>query len=145
VWQRLRSDPAGYAPVVTEEVLRLSTPTQGMFRTVTADTEIEGVALPAGSRLVLVYSAANRDPAVFGDDPDAFEPDRDNIKQHVAFGKGIHFCLGAPLSRLEMNVVFEHLGTALEQIELSDDNEFRYHPSFMLRGLIDLNVSVRFA
>jgi cytochrome P450 len=116
-----------------------------MFRTVTADTEIEGVALPAGSRLVLVYSAANRDPAVFGDDPDAFEPDRDNIKQHVAFGKGIHFCLGAPLSRLEMNVVFEHLGTALEQIELSDDNEFRYHPSFMLRGLIDLNVSVRFA
>jgi cytochrome P450 len=142
VWAKLRADPDGYAPSVTEEVLRLATPTQGMFRTVKTDTEIDGVPVPAGSRLVLVYSAANRDPEVWGDDPDAFDPDRDNLKHHVAFGKGIHFCLGAPLSRLEMNVAFAKLGRALERIELAPDNPLRYHPSFMLRGLIELNVSV---
>jgi cytochrome P450 len=142
VWAKLRADPAGYAPAVTEEILRLATPTQGMFRTVTKDTEIDGVPVPAGSRLVLVYSAANRDPAVWGDEPDRFDPDRDNLKHHVAFGKGIHFCLGAPLSRLEMNVAFERLGHALERIDLAPDNDYRYHPSFMLRGLVELHVSV---
>jgi len=91
---------------------------------------------------VLVYSAANRDPAVWGDEPDRFDPDRDNLKHHVAFGKGIHFCLGAPLSRLEMNVAFERLGHALERIDLAPDNDYRYHPSFMLRGLVELHVSV---
>jgi cytochrome P450 len=143
VWAQLRADPEGYAPAVTEEVLRLSTPTQGMFRTVTVDTEIGGVAVPAGSRLVLVYSAANRDPEVWGEDPDAFDPDRDNLKQHVAFGKGIHFCLGAPLSRLEMNVAFERIARAFDEIELGANNDFRYHPSFMLRGLVRLDVAMR--
>jgi cytochrome P450 len=142
VWERLRADPAGYAPNVTEEVLRLSTPTQGMFRIVTRDTEIDGVSVPEGARLMVMYSAANRDPSVFAD-PDDFDPDRDGLmKQHLAFGKGIHFCLGAPLSRLEMNTVFEQLGRRIRSITLADDNEFRYFPSFMLRGLTHLHVSV---
>jgi len=140
VFAKLKADPAGYAPLVTEEVLRLSTPTQGMFRVATRDTELEGVAIPKGSRLVVVYAGANRDPEVWGDDPDRFDPDRPNLKEHVAFGKGIHFCLGAPLSRLEMQVTFERLGRRIERIELADDNEFRYFPSFMLRGLTGLRV-----
>ncbi|MFM2070525.1 MAG: hypothetical protein RLZZ623_788 [Actinomycetota bacterium] len=135
VWRRLQADPAGYAPLVTEEVLRLSTPTQGMFRLTTRDVELEGVHVPKGSRLVLVYSGANRDPRVWGDDPDRFDPDRPNLKDHLAFGKGIHFCLGAPLSRVEMQVAFEHLARRIERIELVDGAELRYHPSFMLRGL----------
>jgi cytochrome P450 len=125
---------------VTEEVLRLSTPTQGMFRVATRDTELAGVQIPKGSRLVVVYAGANRDASVWGDDPDRFDPDRPNLKDHLAFGKGIHFCLGAPLSRLEMQVAFEHLGRRIERIELSEDNEFRYFPSFMLRGLTGLTV-----
>ena len=140
VFEKLRADPSGYAPLVTEEVLRLSTPTQGMFRLVTRDTELAGVSIPKGSRLVVVYSAANRDPQVWGDDPDRFDPDRTNLKDHLAFGKGIHFCLGAPLSRLEMQVAFEQLGRRIERIELADDNDFRYFPSFMLRGLTGLRV-----
>jgi cytochrome P450 len=140
VWEKLRADPAGYAPLVTEEVLRLSTPTQGMFRVVTRDTELGGVPIPQGSRLVVVYAGANRDPKVWGDDPDRFDPDRPNLKEHLAFGKGIHFCLGAPLSRLEMNVAFERLGSRIACIELDADNEFRYFPSFMLRGLTGLRV-----
>lgn len=141
-WRKLRADPEGYAPTVVEEVLRLSTPTQGMFRIVTTDTEIDGVQLPKGARLVVMFAAANRDPEVFPD-PDAFDPDREGLmKKHLAFGKGIHFCLGAPLSRLEMTIVFEQLGRRLESITLADDNALEYFPSFMLRGLTELNVSV---
>jgi cytochrome P450 len=140
VFAKLKADPAGYAPLVTEEVLRLSTPTQGMFRVATRDTELAGVQIPKGSRLVVVYAGANRDTNVWGDDPDRFDPDRPNLKEHLAFGKGIHFCLGAPLSRLEMQVAFEAIGRRIERIELSDDNEFRYFPSFMLRGLTGLTV-----
>lgn len=141
-WAKLRADPAGYAPTVVEEVLRLSTPTQGMFRIVTTDTEIDGVPVPEGARLVVMFAAANRDPDVFPE-PDAFDPDREGLmKKHLAFGKGIHFCLGAPLSRLEMTIVFEQLGRRLESITLADDNDFMYFPSFMLRGLTGLNVSI---
>jgi cytochrome P450 len=142
VWAKLRADPAGYAPLVTEEVLRLSTPTQGMFRVVTRDTEIDGVPVPKGSRVILVYSGANRDPKVWGEDPDRFDPDRPNLKDHLAFGKGIHFCLGAPLSRLELNVAFEALARRIERFELDEGNDLRYHPSFVLRGLVRLDVRV---
>jgi cytochrome P450 len=130
------------APLITEEVLRLSTPTQGMFRKVMADTEVDGVPVPKGARLVLVYSAANRDPKVWGDDPNRFDPTRPNLKEHLAFGKGIHFCLGAPLSRVEMNAAFEAIGRRVEHIELGADATLRYHPSFMLRGLVSLPVRV---
>ena len=140
MWAKLQADPAGYAPLVTEEVLRLSTPTQGMFRVATRDVELEGVHIPKGGRVVVVYSGANRDPAVWGDDPDRFDPDRPNLKDHLAFGKGIHFCLGAPLSRVEMQVAFEQLARRLDRIELVPDQFLRYHPSFMLRGLVRLDV-----
>lgn len=140
-WAALRADPAGRAPAVVEEVLRLSTPTQGMFRKVTEDTEIDGCPVPKGARIVVTYTAANRDPKVWGDDPDAFDPDRPNHKDHLAFGKGIHFCLGAPLSRLEMQIAFQILAERVATISLPDTNTFEYHPSFMLRGLKRLDLA----
>jgi cytochrome P450 len=138
-WQKLRANPAR-AALVTEEVLRLSTPTQGMFRIVANDAEVAGCPVHKGDRMVLVYSAANRDPSVFGDDSDEFNPDRPNLKEHMAFGKGIHFCIGAPLSRLEMQVAFETLARKVSHISLADDNTFEYFPSFILRGLKRLTV-----
>ncbi|HEX9260337.1 MAG TPA: cytochrome P450 [Acidimicrobiales bacterium] len=138
-WAALRRDPVGRAPVLVEEVLRLATPTQGMFRLVTHDTEIAGTQIPAGATVVVVYAAANRDPAVFPD-PDAFDPDRPNHKDHLAFGKGVHFCLGAPLSRLEMQVAFETLGRRLGELRLAPGNDLAYHPSFILRGLKSLEI-----
>lgn len=140
VWAKLRADPAGYAPLVTEEVLRIATPTQGMFRLVTRDTELAGVPIPKGARLVVVYAGANRDPRVWGDEPDVFDPDRPNLKEHLAFGKGVHFCLGAPLSRLEMQIAFERIARRVERIDLVADQAFRYFPSFVLRGLTGLQV-----
>ncbi len=138
-WRALQADPAGMAVATVEEVLRMATPTQGMFRVVTRDTEIDGVPVPKGARLIVMYSAANRDPSVFPD-PDAFDPTRDNLKEHLAFGKGIHFCLGAPLSRLKMQVALEKLATRLGDLRLAEGTPLEYEPSFVLRGLKRLDI-----
>jgi cytochrome P450 len=135
---QLRADPAR-ARLVVEEALRLSTPTQGMFRVVTRDTTVNGVEITAGSRVVVMFAAANRDAEVF-DEPDAFDPDRDGLNNHIAFGKGIHYCLGAALSRLEGRVAAEEFASRISEFTLDDSNEFAYHPSFMLRGLTYLNM-----
>ena len=137
-WQRLRQDPTRAANVI-EEALRLSTPTQGMFRIATRDHELEGVNIPKGSRLVIVFASANRDEAIY-DDADDFNPDRESLREHLAFGKGIHFCLGAALSRLEGKVALEELARRLDSFSLTDSNKFEYFPSFLLRGLTRLDV-----
>ena len=137
-WEKLRKDPTRVEKIV-EETLRLSTPTQGMWRIVTSDTELGGVALRKGDRIVIVFSSANRDEALYSD-PDSFEPDRENLRDHLAFGKGIHFCLGANLSRLEGKVALEELSRRLDTISLPDSNTFEYYPSFMLRGLTKLDL-----
>jgi len=138
-WDRLREDPSR-AAAVAEESLRLATPTQGMFRIVTTDTELGGTPLPAGSRLVVMFASANRTEDVF-DNPDDFVPDRLSLSNHLAFGKGTHYCLGANLSRLELRVALEELSTRLTTLSLPDSNEFRYDPSFMLRGLTQLDLA----
>ncbi len=137
-WQRVRDDPSRIDAVV-EETLRLSTPTQGMWRIVTRDVELGGTKIAAGSRIVIVFSSANRDEAIF-EDPDAFDPDRGQLRQSLAFGKGIHFCLGANLSRLEGQVALQELSRRIESISLPPSNDFHYFPSFMLRGLTSLDV-----
>lgn len=137
---KLQADPSR-AKAVGEEALRLSTPTQGMFRVVQDDVEVAGCPLSEGDRAVIMFSAANRDPDVF-EDPEAFNPDRENITSHLAFGKGTHFCLGAALSRLEGKVAAEELAARLGSVKLTEDNDFAYHPSFMLRGLVKLNIEV---
>lgn len=137
-WAKVKADPTRVEKVV-EETLRLSTPTQGMWRVVSKDTELGGVPLKQGSRLIIAFCSANRDEGLF-DHPDAFDPDRDNLRDNLAFGKGIHFCLGANLSRLEAKVALEELAKRLESITLSPSNTFDYYPSFMLRGLTRLDV-----
>lgn len=139
-WRKLQADP-GRAPAVVEEGLRLSTPTQGMWRIATREHELEGVRIPEGARLVIVFASANRDAELY-DEADEFQPDRDNLRDHLAFGKGIHFCLGANLSRLEGRVALEELSRRLESFTLSDTNEYTYFPSFMLRGLERLDLDI---
>ena len=137
-WDAVKRDPSRVDRVV-EETLRLSTPTQGMWRVVTRDVELAGVAIPKGARIVIVFSAANRDEQLY-DNPDAFDPDRDNLRNHLAFGKGIHFCLGANLSRLEGQVALQELTRRIDTFRLAPSNTFDYFPSFMLRGLTRLDI-----
>jgi cytochrome P450 len=140
-WAKLKADPSR-VPAVVEETLRLATPTQGMFRIVTRDVELGGVPIPAGARLVIVYSSANRDEAIFGADPDGFDPDRPSLGEHLAFGKGIHFCVGASLSRLEGRIALAELVQRIESFTLADANDFEVFPSFLLRGLKRLELDI---
>jgi cytochrome P450 len=139
-WAMVKADPSRI-PSIVEETLRLSTPTQGMFRIATRDVELAGVHIPKGSRVVIVFMSANRDESLF-EEPDAFNPDRANLSDHLAFGKGTHFCVGANLSRLEGRVALQELSKRIASFTLTEANDFAYHPSFMLRGLVKLDLDV---
>ena len=105
--RRLRAEPNLMASFI-EETLRLEPPFRTHHRHVLGDTELAGVALPKDSRILLLWGAANRDPSQF-DSPDELRLDRPMTKGHLTFGKGLHFCLGAPLARLEAGTVLRLL------------------------------------
>jgi cytochrome P450 len=132
----VRADPTLISHVV-EEALRLESPVQGMFRVAAVDTELGGTAIPAGSPLVLLYASANRDDDVFGCPAD-FDLGRTNVRQHLAFGQGPHFCVGAALSRAEARVAFEVLLERLDKIRLGRPEPPAHEPSLVLRGLKEL-------
>ncbi|MEQ1703539.1 MAG: cytochrome P450, partial [Ilumatobacteraceae bacterium] len=140
LWQRLRTDPS-LIPNVVEEAVRFCSPIQAIWRAATQDVELGGVLIPKGSRLVIVFGSANRDETVFVDG-DAFDPDRAHLSDHLGFGRGVHFCVGASLARLEGRVALEELTRRVASISLADTNEFTYHDSFMLRGLLKLDLHV---
>jgi cytochrome P450 len=105
--EQLRAHP-DRIPAFVEEAVRLEPPFKFHYRAVKHPCELGGAQLTAGDRLMLLWAAANRDPAVF-DAPDALRLDRRHPKQHLSFGRGSHFCIGAPLARLEARVVIEEL------------------------------------
>src|SRR5262249_33529460 len=104
---RLRDDPQLVAPFI-EEALRLESPFRYHLRHVTRTTELHGVPIAAGSTVLLLWGAANRDPAEY-ERPDDVVLDRPAPRRHLAFGRGIHFCVGAPLARLEAQIVLPQL------------------------------------
>ncbi len=136
----LRADPAR-CMVFANEVLRLESPVQGLFRVVRADTEISGVKMPKGSRVMMRFAAANRDPAKY-DDADKLDVLRHNAGTHVGFGAGIHHCIGANLAREEMTQAFRLLLERCQDLAyVPGANDFSHHPSMILRGLKKLHVS----
>jgi hypothetical protein len=136
---RLRADPALIAPAV-EEMLRFESPVQLTYRMALEDVELGGRRIERGQQVALAIGAANRDPARF-DDPDAFEvARRDN--HHIAFGFGIHYCFGAPLARLQAQIVVRALIDRMPSIGL-EDASVSWRPNIVLRGLQAL--PVRFA
>jgi cytochrome P450 len=140
----IRADPARI-PALLEESLRLESPVQWRPRRCTVETELGGVTIPAGSRVLLLLAAANRDERKF-DAPDAFDETRDNVKQHTAFGLGAHFCLGAPLARLEGRIAFERLLGRLDEIRLAVPAEqIDPIPSVLFRAPSRLPITFRAA
>jgi len=125
---------------LVEEALRYETPTAGMWRIVKQDTELGGVAIPAGSVVQLRYAAANRDPKRFPD-PDKFDIDRTNARTHMSFGKGPHMCVGNMLSRKEMLVAFDELLERLDNFAVPDESEIRILPNILLRGVTHLPIT----
>ena len=124
----LRDDPAKIE-VAVEELLRWVSPIKNMARTVTRDVEMHGQTMRAGAQVILMYPAANRDPAVFAD-PDRLDVAR-NPNPHLAFGFGPHFCMGASLARMELKVMFSELLRRLPDLRLAGDPSPRRSSNFI--------------
>jgi cytochrome P450 len=128
--RRTVSSDRAVAKSVVEELLRMSSPAQGMFRIVRRDVTVADTVIPQGATAILMYGSGNRDPARF-DCPDEFRTDRDTA-QHLAFGHGAHFCIGARLSRLEAEIALMHLCRRLDTMWLTSAPT--YKASFVLSG-----------
>jgi cytochrome P450 len=134
-WTRLRGNP-DLLPQALEEVLRYRSPVQSMFRVAKENAEISGQSIPVGARLIAWIGSANHDDAQFLD-ADAYQIDRKNNK-HLAFGQGIHYCLGAPLARLESKIALGEMLKRFSQISLKPDAPIERMPSTLIYGLHSL-------
>jgi cytochrome P450 family 150 subfamily A5 len=144
--QRLLREDRKRVPNFIEETLRTESPIKGDFRLSRVPTTVGGVEIPAGTTVMVLNAAANRDPRWF-EDPTTFDPARSNARQHIAFGRGIHTCPGAPLARAEARVCIDRLLDQTTDIRISesvhgpaDARAYRYLPTYILRGLTHLNL-----
>ena len=143
--QQLRDDPSGI-PAFVEEMLRFGSPVKTNFRMARQSTALGGVDIPAGSVLILLLGAANRDPRQF-ECPAEFHADRANVRHHIAFGKGVHFCPGAPLVRSEGPITVSRMLQRLADIRISEkhhgrpgDRTYEPTPSYILTGVEALHL-----
>jgi cytochrome P450 len=131
-WEELCADTA-LAPAAVEEMLRIATPVFAWKRLVKQPARVGDVDLQPGDRLLLILGSANHDETVF-EDPEVIDLHRPNARNHLAFGLGIHFCLGAPLARLEAQIVLEELATRFPDLRLVEGQEFVYPPNTTFRA-----------
>ncbi|WP_263998736.1 cytochrome P450 [Mycobacterium yunnanensis] len=139
-YQKIRANP-DLIPMAVEEQLRYSSPIQHLYRNTVTDYRVGDVTIPRGSRVLMSYGAANRDPAMF-DHPDSYFADR-NPRMHVAFGYGAHMCIGAPLARMEAVAVLRELVTRVSRIEPLGATTWSTTAS--LRGPVHLRVKLHAA
>jgi len=118
-------------PQMIEEMLRFEAPAQALLRQATADTKIAGSTIPAGSGVMILYGSANRDERQFPN-PDVFDVTR-NPQEHLAFGFGIHYCIGAPLARLEARIAMDAFLRRFPKVSLRDQRR-EWIDSFVVRG-----------
>src|SRR5262249_27763563 len=131
-WKRLVAQPA-LIPAALEEALRYDPSVPVWRRVTTRATTLGGVELPAGAKLYLWLAAAGRDPEVL-DDPERFDLERPNASKPLAFGKGIHFCLGPALGKLEAQLALEELVRRFPGLRLVADRQLGFHPNISFRG-----------
>ena len=140
VWHQLKSDPERYMKTFVEEVVRLESPVQSLMRFVREETELGGVAIPAGAMINVRFAAANRDERAF-ECPEKLDLDRPKAGSHMGFGSGTHHCLGAPLARRELTWGFTAVVDRFEDMWFAEGkNDFAYHPHFLLRSLKQLHI-----
>jgi cytochrome P450 len=143
--ERLRLEPGKIGDFL-EEVLRIDPPVKSVYRVVQKTTEIGGVAAPAGTVVNVSLTGANNDPRHY-EDPDRFDIDRPALRDHVAFSRGSHGCLGAPLARLEARVAIERLLARTSQIRISEAHHGRsgarhyaFEPTYSFRNIAELHI-----
>lgn len=137
MWARIQTERA-LIPAAFEETLRHDSPLTGMLRFTKKDAEVGGVKIPAGQAVQALFGSANWDEKVFKQ-PEAFDCTRKNAS-HLGFGRGVHYCLGAQLARLEGRVALEVLIDRLPNLRLADGQKFEYLPNFLYRTLKRLDL-----
>ncbi|MFA7440209.1 MAG: cytochrome P450 [Sphingomonadaceae bacterium] len=136
----LMSDLDKYLPMFVEESLRLQSPVQGMYRITTREVELGDTRLPKGALVNVRFAAANRDAAHF-QCPHMMDIERSNSGSHLAFGSGLHHCIGAPLARREIFWSFDALLRGVRNLRLAPGkNDFRHNPGLLLRSLKKLHI-----
>lgn len=139
-WEKLKSDPGKYVPTMVEEVLRVESPVQRLQRIASVDVELHGVRIPEGSTIGIAFAAANRDERHF-ERPAVFDLDRPDARNHLAFGFGIHYCLGAPLARRELQYSFDAVVRRFDELWFVEgENDFSIAPNYSLRALNHLHI-----
>jgi len=121
-------------PNMLEETLRIKAPVHGMFRYTVVDAELDGVMIPKDSMVWLVFSSGGRDEEKF-ECPHAYDVERANASDHLAFGYGVHRCVGFGLAKLQVQIAFEQLLSRLKNIHLAPENDFAPFPSFVIQGV----------
>ena len=145
VQQALRDDRSRI-PVFVEESLRMDAPVKSQFRLAKKNTTVGDLDVPAGTTLMVCPGAVNRDPGRF-ENPHEFDLDRKNVREHIAFGRGVHSCPGGPLARVEGRVSIERILDRMADITIDEDKHgpagdrnYTYEPTFILRGLTEINI-----
>ena len=138
-WEYLCQHPETI-PQAVEEMMRYDPSVCTWRRYVAKETVINGVTIPQGANLLLMLNSANRDASIFPQ-PDTIDVHRDNVKDHLAFGYGIHYCVGAPLARLEMIILFEELTRRIPTLRLVPDQSLTYTRNISFRSPLVLHVS----
>ncbi len=146
IQQRLRDDRS-LIPGFIEESLRMDSPVKADSRLARRATTVGGVDIPAGTVVMVLPGAANRDPRRF-EDPHEFRLDRKNVREHMAFARGVHSCPGGPLARVEGRVSIERILDRMSEIKINevkhgpaDDRRYTYEPTYILRGLHELHLT----
>jgi cytochrome P450 len=144
--QQLLRERRDLIPDFVEETLRMESPVKGDFRLARRSTTVNGVDVPAGTTVMVLNSAANRDPDHF-EAPAEFRVDRGNAREHLAFGRGVHSCPGGSLARMEARVSIERLLDRTDEIHISDEHHgpagarhYSYMPTYILRGVTRLHL-----
>ncbi len=135
-WEAICADP-GLISNALEEILRYNSPQTSWRRVAVQDTEIAGYKVPAGTQIFLSLGSANHDEAVY-QDPKRFDIHRENARTNIAFGRGIHFCLGNRLAILEATIAFETLTSRVPSLDMVKDQTFIFFPNFTFRGPAEL-------
>ncbi|MFV8050597.1 cytochrome P450 [Mycobacterium sp. 48b] len=148
IQQALRDDRSRI-PTFVEEALRMDAPVKSQFRLAKKNTKLGDIDVPAGTTMMVCPGAVNRDPVRF-EDPHTFSLDRKNVREHIAFGRGVHSCPGGPLARVEGRVSLERILDRMADIAIdedfhgpADDRRYTYEPTFILRGLTELNITFK--
>jgi cytochrome P450 len=145
IQQALRKDRSRI-PIFVEEALRMDAPVKSQFRLAKKNTRVGDMDVPAGTTMMVCPGAVNRDPERF-ENPHEFSLDRKNVREHIAFGRGVHSCPGGPLARVEGRVSIERILDRMADITIDEDKHgpigdrsYTYEPTFILRGLTELNI-----